>query len=404
MQRRSVKVVMFVLPIVTVLVLTGIDYLADSQRRPAGNGQAGETVGPSLLSQFVLGNQEEVLPTGLVDESGRITRYPPPADVAFKRYPSRQEAQASLDQGDIGSYYAVPASYLETGEVLLYAKNAGAGLARQSTLLFLLASNYLEDPALVSRVMAPALVQEVDLSQAADEGDEDFGGSFLLGIGVGILFYMTVLSGAGYLLQSLYKEKQNRVLEILLSSSRPLELLAGKMIGLGAVGLLHLAIWSLIVVGTMGRRESVFSNLPLPSLAPATWALVLAYFLSGYLVYASLFAGFGAVAPGPKESSQYTFLLMLPIFLPMWFSGLLLSAPNSNLSLAFSLFPLTAPMAMPMRLAVTAVPAWQWAASLALTLLAAAAILTLATRLFRGQTLLSGQALNLRRLWRLLRS
>jgi ABC-2 type transport system permease protein len=213
-----------------------------------------------------------------------------------------------------------------------------------------------------------------------------------------VLFYMTVIGSAGYLLQSLGKEKQNRVLEILLSSTRPLELLVGKMIGLGAIGLVQLIIWSLIVTLLLGRENSFLGNIQLPELELSMWFSAVSFFLVGYLVYGSLFAGLGAVSPGVKESSQYTFFLMLPTFIPLWLNSILLTAPNQTPMIILSLFPLTSPIAMPMRMAATAVPFWQVALGLALGVVTAVGMLYIATRFFRSQTLLSGQAVNLRRI------
>ena len=247
----------------------------------------------------------------------------------------------------------------------------------------------------------------VDLSRAEGEqtnSDQDYFNGLILGIGLAIIFYLTVIGSAGYLLQSLGKEKQNRVLEILLSSTRPVELLIGKMIGLGAIGLVQLVIWSVIVNVLMGSQNSFLANIELPQLDPGTWFLAISFFLVGYLVYGSLFAGLGAVSPGQKESSQLTFFLMLPTFLPLWFNSILLNAPNQPPAVIMSLFPLTSPITMPMRLAITAVPVWQLGLSLALGVLTSVGMLYIATRFFRSQNLLSGQSINLRRIMQAFRT
>jgi ABC-2 type transport system permease protein len=171
------------------------------------------------------------------------------------------------------------------------------------------------------------------------------------------------------------------------------------MVGLGAVGLLQLLIWSIIVIVLMGSENSVLSSIQLPELDPATWFSAIAFFLVGYLVYGSLFAGLGAISPGVKESSQYTFFIMLPTFVPLWLNTILLTAPNQTPAVLMSLFPLTAPIAMPMRLAATAVPGWQIGLALVIGLATSVGFLYFATRFFRSQTLLSGQGVNLRRIF-----
>ncbi len=223
-------------------------------------------------------------------------------------------------------------------------------------------------------------------------------------MGIAILFYLTVIGAAGYLLQSLGKEKEGRVMEILLSSLRPLELLTGKVLGLGGIGLLQMAVWSLLAFTIFQRGDSLFNNITLPTLTAGAWILTILHFIVGYLVYASLFAGLGAIVPNVKEGSQYTFLLMLPTFLPMWFNSIMISAPNGLFATTLSLVPLTAPLAMPMRLAITAVPPWQWLVSLSVSLAAAVLLLWAATKFFRSQTLLTGQSFSPKVIWRTLRS
>jgi ABC-2 type transport system permease protein len=212
-----------------------------------------------------------------------------------------------------------------------------------------------------------------------------------------------VIGAAGYLLQSLGKEKENRVMEVLLSSIRPFQLLAGKVLGLGAIGLLQMIVWTVLALFVFRENGSPMSNITLPTLSVGTWILIVLHFVVGYLVYASLFAGLGAMASSVKESSQYTFLLMLPTFLPMWFNSIMITAPNGSFATILSLFPLTAPISMPVRLAVTAVPMWQWLASLAGCVVTAVFLLWGATKFFRSKTLLSGQSPSLRLVWQTLR-
>jgi ABC-2 type transport system permease protein len=394
LKRRSALFVMFGLPLLSVALLAGINWLADRESGDAGM---------SALSQFALGNQDEPqLPTAVVDQTGRLQNYPP-AVANLIPLASEAEAQAAYEAEEIEGYFVIPADYLATGNVTLYAGNRSFDSPIEFELEYLLAANYLDDSGLVERVLNPADIQEVNLG-AAEGQQTSFGQGYIMGIAVAILFYMTAISASGYLLQSLGKEKENRVMEILLSSLRPVELLLGKMLGLGAVGLLQLLIWSVITITLFrGDENSFFNNLPLPTLRPAVWLIIVAHFMAGYLVYAGLFAGLGAIAPNPKESGQITFFLMIPVILPMWLNTILLSAPNGTMATAMSLFPLTSPVAMPMRLAATTVPTWHWLFSLAAALLTAVATLLLAARIFRSQVLLSGQSLSLRTAWQLVR-
>ncbi|MAT99598.1 MAG: hypothetical protein CL608_20845 [Anaerolineaceae bacterium] len=141
----------------------------------------------------------------------------------------------------------------------------------------------------------------------------------------------------------------------------------------------------------------------LPTLSFATWLIIGGNFLAGYLVYAALFAGLGAIAPNLKEASQVQFFVMLPILLPTWSLSIFINAPNSPIAVALSLIPLTSPLAMPIRLALTAVPLWQSLLALTLALLTGVGTILLTTRIFRGRTLLSGQSLTFRTAWQAIR-
>jgi ABC-2 type transport system permease protein len=403
-KRRSVLVLLFGLPLLSVLIITGLNFLAQSQSQD-GTGETDST-GPSFLEELTQGPEDEPLPDGVVDQTGLLSTYPEDIQPYLESYPDTESAETAYQAEEIKGYFLIPADYLETGQVDYFAETRPISHPEEYMLLHLLAQNLIADTEIAPRVVSPSAVQQVDLSLSAEESqdaDERYLRGLVLGIGLAMLFYLSVMGTAGYLLQSLGKEKQNRVMEILLSSSRPLELLTGKMLGLGAVGLVQLIIWSLIVFVFLGPENSFFGNIEIPRLEPATWLQVLGFFIAGYLVYGSLFASLGAITPGAKESSQYTFFLMLPTFLPVWFNSIILTAPNQAPAVIMSLFPLTSPVAMPMRLAGTAVPVWQWTLSLVLALLTAVVMLYLATRFFRSQTLLSAQDINPRRILQAIR-
>ncbi|MEJ2746671.1 MAG: ABC transporter permease [Anaerolineae bacterium] len=394
MKRRSALFAIFGLPLLSLLILTGINWLSRSQGSD----------GSSLLSEFVSDSGEQ-LPAGLVDDTGQLKQFSPPADTMFVLYPDLDAARAAYDAGEISSYYLVPADYLTQGKITQYANDIPLDSFQSKVLYGVLVENFVKVDVPLHLVTAPLQQYEVVDLSAADEGlgQQNYLANLGLAMAVAVLFYLTVMGAAGYLLQSLGKEKENRVMEVLLSSVRPFQLLAGKVLGLGGIGLLQMAVWTTLVLLVFRDTSSFLSNISLPSLPMGTWLLIVLHFVIGYLVYASLFAGLGAIASGVKESSQYTFLLMLPTFLPMWFNSIMITAPNGTFALALSLIPLTTPIAMPMRLVTTTVPAWQWLVSLIGGGGTAVLLLWAATKFFRSRTLLAGQSPSLRVIWQALR-
>lgn len=404
LKRKSVLFVMFGLPLLLILVMAGLNLISNAQQGDGDEADAG-----GIFSSLVSNPDETFKPSGLVDESGLLAEIPESARQLFVVFPNEDAAAAAFANEEIADYFIVPANYLAEGRVDYFTTESVMSEAnefREYALYNLLVAAVVPDADISTRVTNPtAMVDSVDVSAAADTpaNEENFGVALVLGIAITVVFYMTVFGAAAYMLQSLGKEKENRVMEILLSSLRPIDLLVGKIVGLGGIGLLQATTWIsiglLFASGENSPLQGMLNNLSLPSLPLSTWLLIGANFLVGYLVYASLFAGLGAIAPNPKESSQAQFLVMLPILLPAWFISIFLSAPNSAFVVALSLIPLTSPLAMPIRMAVTTVPLWQTLLALGLAFLTGVLIIFLAIRIFQGRTLLSGRSLSFRTAW-----
>ncbi len=406
LKRRSAQIVIFVLPMLSLLGL-GLLNLAARPQLPDDVDLSfwSEGIGPDgfnpadLVSDFIFEESGPTRPIGLVDLSGQIQTYPDfVGNDALVAYPSQSDAYRAFRLQEIRGYYVIPASYpeLTNGErITLYTGRPGLATSFQYSLYELLLVNLITEETTQTRLLSPtAALEMVDLNRPDRSGSSaaNYLNDVALAFFVSMLFYLTVMGAAGYLLQSLSEEKHNRILEILLSSLRPGELLLGKMLGLGAIGLVQIAIWSLLSFFIFGS-QIVAGNISLPSLSVLTWGLIVGHFLVGYIVYGSIYASLGAIVPSPKESSQYTFLVALPVFVPIMLLGAISGAPNSRVAVVLSLFPLTAPLTMPMRLVVTAVPPLQWLLSLGLSLATAVITLWITSRLFHSRTLLSGQSL-----------
>jgi ABC-2 type transport system permease protein len=220
---------------------------------------------------------------------------------------------------------------------------------------------------------------------------------------VTIAVLVPLFTGGSYLLQSLTQEKDNRIMEILLVSLRPRQLLAGKLVGLGALTLVQYAIW--IAIGGTGLVLTGTDPTLLQSavqLSLGEGILAIAFALGGFALYAALMAGVGALSRDLESSRAWIFLLTLPVMLPIYLWMPIANAPNGPLAVVLSLFPYSAPAAMLMRMTSTVVPAWQIGTSLILLALGSVATIWLMARLFRAQTLLSGESFSLGRMWQAL--
>jgi ABC-2 type transport system permease protein len=210
-----------------------------------------------------------------------------------------------------------------------------------------------------------------------------------------MIFYLVITMTGSFMLQSVSKEKENRTIEVLLLSVRPRDLMLGKILGLGVVALLQIVVWGGAMLVFGGVSLNGLSALGLPD-GFFIWALL--YFVLGYLVYASLLGALGALAPSAREGAQFTFFVMLPLFIPLMLNSALIEAPNSGLTTFLSLFPLTSPVTMITRLAAGNVPIAQLLLGLVLLAITTYGIIVYSARFFRADTLLSFNALNFKRI------
>jgi ABC-2 type transport system permease protein len=221
--------------------------------------------------------------------------------------------------------------------------------------------------------------------------DEDNPLTFVVPYATTMLFYIIILASASMLLNSVATEKQNRVMEVLMLSVSPRQILTGKIVGLGLTGLLQTIIYtgiSYTLLRISGRTSSVAAGIDLPPTI-LWWGVV--FFLAGYAIYASLMAAVGALVPNLREASQATFIVIFPMIIPLLLMSALIEEPNGVVSLVLSLFPLTAPVAMMTRLAAVSIPLWQPLLAIGLCLLTAAFIIRSVAGLYRAQVLLTGQ-------------
>jgi len=354
---------------------------------------------------------------GLVDEAGLIAEIPAdfPPDL-FLRFPDEATARAALEAGEIEQYVHIPADYIATGEVTVYDKNfqilrsgENMGVAFHGTnewvLGYLINLNLTGDAQLVGalRDPIPAAYAERHIINPPVESDESVRAlAQIVASVMPYVFYFILLVGSGYLLRSVVAEKENRTVEVLLLSLHPRELMMGKILGLSVVTLVQLGVW-LGGAMLMLNRGAAFLNVSGFTFPPGfvVWATL--FLALGFLLFASVMAAAGAIAPTAREGNQVIWLLIIPLMPTLMFSRLFVEEPNNPLTLVLSLFPFSAPSAMVTRLAVGEVPLWQIIVSLLGLAGTTYLMVVLAGRFFRAGNLLSDAPFNWRRLatgWR----
>ncbi|MCU0466298.1 MAG: ABC transporter permease [Anaerolineae bacterium] len=354
---------------------------------------------------------------GFVDQSGLFTVIPDGAPLTA--YPDEASARAALDAGEIDAYYIIPPDYAETGVATqIIPTMALDDVSREPIDILTVAaleSSLSED--LAARFEDPVTLEQVDLSSILNpttEGEESSApaelnrdADYTLMFIFTLIFLMTVFTGSGYMMQSVIEEKENRLVEILVTSVRAEQLLTGKVLAQGVMSLFQVAMWALISVLLL-RFQGDFLSQAIPFLGaiaiPSTSLPIMAiYFLLGFFLFAAAFGAVGALSNSAQEGSQYTTIFVLPSMIPYFMIGQLVADPNGPLAVGLSLFPLTAPITMIARSTLIDIPVWQVVASVALLALTVAGAFWVAGRLFRAQLMMSGKVPGPRAILRLLR-
>lgn len=384
--RRSFLLAVFGLPLISFLVFFGVSLL---QREAPGT--VSNIFGGSLASQ--------ALGEGYVDLSGVIQSMPDYLpEGTLQAFVDETAARQALDDGEIQAFFLIPADYLDSGAIVYIRPdfNPLSAFDRAFVIQDVLRYNLLGGDSRLAAMVQSPLDLNVTVLEGSSERDEDNPLTFFLPYAVTMLYYISILTSASYLLSSIAKEKENRVLEILLVTVKPAQLLTGKFIALGLMGLLQNVLWvasGLILMRLSGRTLALPAAFQLPP-AFLFWGII--FFIFGYGLYASQMAGVGALVPNLREASQATFVVIFPMIIPLFFISILIEEPNGTLATILSLIPWTASVTMMMRLAAGDVPLWQLLASSALLAVTAFLILRSVVRLFRAQTLLSGQPFNVK--------
>jgi ABC-2 type transport system permease protein len=384
--RRSFILGLILVPLIPTIILGLVGLL-----KPKDSPDLMETIAEEVSNPT---------PYGIVDDSGLINHYPdwvmgqliPVDDESL----ARQETQA----GNLEGFYVISKDYIETGDVLLVKPEVSMVGEMKYNAIFeeLIRYNLVDgDDALYAKLVNNMSVttEYLDIEQA-DTRDQDDPITFMVPFMISFFFYMLVIINSSLMLNSVAKEKENRTMEILLSSAEPVDIFGGKILARGLASLIQTAVWLatiLLLAWLTNRTLNLPFKLEIPT-AVFTWGIP--YFVLGFMLYGSLMAGLGAMVPNTREGGQFSLILSMPLILAYLSLGEFVANPNSAVTMFLSLFPLTSTIVMPTRLAIGAVPVWQLIVALLLLVLTVWLVVRGAANLFSSQNLLSGQKINLK--------
>jgi ABC-2 type transport system permease protein len=368
-------------------------------------------IGVQHIVSGVVKPPPEVARIGYVDEVGGLDQFNTQGNITLVSFDSPEAAKQALINKDIKEYFVVPPDFISTGTINRYVtqRELAAPAATTAAIENFISSNLLAGKVptdVITRVETPLKLATTTLTSTGAVAPQQGGyASFIVPGVFSFLLALSLIFTSTYVLQSLSEEKENRLMEILLSSVSTRQLLAGKVLGLGAAGLVQVVVWVISFPLLLNLASTSIGVLVSAIQVPASfWVLGVIYFILGYSLFAVLSASVAAVTSTVQEAQGLAAIYTVFNFAPFWFISLILLFPNSPVWIAFSIFPFTAPVVTMMRLGLTGVPVWQLAVSIAVLVLSIVGGLLLAARLLRTYILLYGKRPKLGEIIRNLRS
>ncbi len=355
-----------------------------------------------ILYQLISGLSQPPVVTefdriGCVDRTSLFTDYTKQGDLQIQIYPAEEEAKQELVSGTIKEYFVIPQDYLNSGLVTRFSMKseldtpADVSEAIRSFLISNLLKNDVS-PEVITRIKYPMALSSVVLDKTGNVATGQGGfGAYIVSYLFSILLIMAIFTASGYLLQGLSEEKENRIMEVLLSSVSTRQLITGKVLALGAAGLIQITIWLAsgfaIIRFVSTNIGGLFGTLQLPG---NVIIFSLLYFILGYFLFAILMACVGAIAPTQRDGQQMSVIFTLFGAIPYFLMPFIMENSDHIVTKILTIFPLTAPLTVMMRID-SGIPLWELIVSIIVLGLSIYGCLLLASRVFRTYLLMYGK-------------
>ena len=321
-------------------------------------------------------------------------------------FETRESGIDVLAAGDLIELFVVSSDYLASGEVEWLHKGGGAnpGGTSSETIKALLRLALAADdlsPGALALAMSPPTFGRTRLAAAGspiDEDEDEALGKVIVSLAATGFLIFAIIIGASGLLRSVAEEKENRMIEVLLTSAKPLSVMTAKVLAFGVSGFGIVMAWIAALLIIAPLILTTFDDAPILSANPVTFVWVGAFFVAGYFFSAAILAAVGAATDSVKEADQLSMIVILPQLLTLEAIPLFFNDPSGPAPTTLSLIPFTAPTASTMRLAIGEPSRVELLSRLAITLLFGVALLWAAGRLFRAEMLMYGQRMGIRKI------
>jgi len=383
---------------------------------------------PILLSM----QEKEVKRIEILDESGLFKT----SDLVDKEVEYKlvnkpiSEVKASFSADGFTAFVHLPKDLLTHSEDIKIYSEKNLSLPLKSSIERVIEKKVrailMKDAGIASEVYEKTQIEvgseTITVSEKGDETSSSSGGAMILAGVMGMLLYITLLLYGSQVMNGVIEEKSSRIIEVIISSIKPYQLMLGKILGVGMVGLTQFLLWIVLTIGLSQVASKFYQTSPIqqkmeqvkkadPKVAkelndaspmaevtkviestniPLVVGGFLFYFLFGYLLYSSLFAAIGSAVESATEAQQFTFMVMLPIIAAFMMAQFTMQDPDSTMAFWASMIPFTSPINMMVRLPY-GVPAWELATSMSLLVIGFLGCSWISARIYRVGILMYGK-------------
>lgn len=309
----------------------------------------------------------------------------------------KQELNQEIKDGKLDGYVVLPADAITKGKIFRRTKNVNdfsTNSRIRDSFEFAIKAQRLLNAGVKSQDIE-TINRDIRVDFLNEQGEKESPmGQWGFSILQAIILYMTILIYGMNVLNGVIEEKQSRIVEVLLSSVKPFQLMLGKVIGIGLVSFTQILVWaaSLGIITALAAAQAIaFGSFKIPRIPVTTLVFFLVFFVLGYFLFATLYAVVGSIVSNQEDGQQAQFPVTILVAIPMALMTFIMTKPDSIFSTVFSLIPLFSPILMFMRITVQQPPWWQIALSIVLLIGTIFGAIWLAAKIYRVGILMYGK-------------
>ena len=356
-----------------------------------------------LFSALFNAGADELTRMGVVDQAGGFDSFTDQGLVQIIPYQSAEEAHSALIEKQIDEYILIPPDFLTSGAVQRFtmSRELETPIPKRTAIQSFLSWNLLNDQVpsnTILRALTPLDLRVTRLDEngsiASSQGSI---GNIIIPSLYGFLLSMALMFGSNSLIAGLGEEKESRLIEVLTSSVSVTQLLVGKVLALGAAGLLQVILWLASAPLILGLASSSIGGFLSSIQIPENFLLLgVIYFILGYLLFSVLSLMVGGITSTAADAHNLSMFYIMAGYIPLWTFGAFINFPDHPIWVALSIFPITAPVQTMLMLGISDIPAWQLAASIGTLIITISLVQWISVKSFRTFMLMYGKPLRVK--------